>query len=133
MTSTLDRYLESPEFQRLYAEEGFVNEALERVCVWMNEQQVTRAELARRLGTSRSNVTQMLNGRNVSLRTLAAAIHVMGGKPRLEIDALAGGVRHHFEVKATQSSFCAWGGGATYRGMAERGEFRGRDGNLEAA
>lgn len=87
MTTALDQHLEQAEFRRLYAEEGFVNEALERLADWMKDNEVSRAELARRLGTSRANVTQMLGGRNLSLRTLAAAIHVMGGRPRLEIDA----------------------------------------------
>jgi len=85
MTTTVERHLDHPEFARTYAEESFIIDVLERLSEWMERQGVSRAELARRLGTSRANVTQMLAGRNVSARTLAAAVHVLGGIPEFGI------------------------------------------------
>ena len=68
-----------PVKERIFAEESLVVDVMDRLAGWMSDHNITRAELARRLGTSPANVTQMLRGRNVSLRTLAAAVHVMGG------------------------------------------------------
>lgn len=85
MSETVSPLENNPEYERLLAEEGLVLEALEALCAFMEQQGVTRAELARRLGTSRANVTQLLRGRNVTLRTLAAAVHVLGGEARLVI------------------------------------------------
>ena len=68
-----------PVKERIFAEESLVIDVMDRLAGWMSDHNITRAELARRLGTSPANITQMLRGRNVSLRTLAAAVHVMGG------------------------------------------------------
>lgn len=67
------------DFNRIYAEEALVVDVMEEIAGWMEDHQISRAELARRLGTSAANITQMLRGRNVSLRTLASTVHVMGG------------------------------------------------------
>jgi len=85
MKSIIEQRLREPDVARLYAEESLVIDVLEEICAWMDRQNVTRADLARRLKTSRANVTQMLNGRNVSLRTLAAVVHVLGGELRFRI------------------------------------------------
>ena len=59
-------------------------EATESLCRLMQARDVTRAELARRLGISRASVTQMLSGeRNLTLGTLAEAFHVLGRSLRV--------------------------------------------------
>jgi ribosome-binding protein aMBF1 (putative translation factor) len=73
------------DFERIYAEEGLVIEVMEQIAGWMEDHQISRAELARRLGTSPANITQMLRGRNISLRTLASTVHVMGGVMHVSI------------------------------------------------
>jgi plasmid maintenance system antidote protein VapI len=63
---------------------GPIVEFTEDVCVLMEEQGVSRAELARRLGTSRAYITKLLGGNaNFTLETmtkvamaLGAAVHV---------------------------------------------------------
>ncbi|MCK6513769.1 helix-turn-helix domain-containing protein [Myxococcota bacterium] len=77
--------LSESDFERIYAEEGLVVDVMEQIAGWMEDHQISRAELARRLGTSPANITQMLRGRNVSLRTLASTVHVMGGVVNLSI------------------------------------------------
>jgi transcriptional regulator with XRE-family HTH domain len=79
-----------PVKERIFAEESLVVDVMDRLAGWMTDHNITRAELARRLGTSPANVTQMLRGRNVSLRTLAAAVHVMGGAVDFTIQPAAG-------------------------------------------
>lgn len=67
-----------------YWVEGPIVEFTEDVCRLMNEQGVSRAELARRLGTSRAYITKLLGGdANFTLETmtkvamaLGAAVHV---------------------------------------------------------
>ena len=67
-----------------YWVEGPIVEFTEDVCVLMDKQGVSRAELARRLGTSRAYITKLLGGNaNFTLETmtkvamaLGAAVHV---------------------------------------------------------
>ncbi|MCB9745677.1 MAG: helix-turn-helix transcriptional regulator [Alphaproteobacteria bacterium] len=95
MTTALEQHLKDEAFRRVYAEEAFVVDITEAICAWMDQEGVSRAELARRLGTSRSAVTQLLSGRNVSVRKLASIVHALGGEPVFSIarrrDLRAGG------------------------------------------
>lgn len=80
-----ERLMESPEFRKLYAIEGLVTEAGELIARLMEEQKVSRAELARRLGRSRAYVTQMLRGTtNLTLRTLAEVAYALGAEVKLK-------------------------------------------------
>lgn len=85
MSDYISPLLGNPHYERLLAEEGLVFHTLDTLCEFMERQGVTRAELARRLGTSRANITQLLRGRNVTLRTVAAAFHVLGGELELRV------------------------------------------------
>src|SRR5215203_5954047 len=70
----LDRVESSPG----YRHEVAVVEFTEDLCRLMDEQKVTRAELARRMGTSRAYITRLLGGNaNYTLATaLEGALHV---------------------------------------------------------
>jgi len=83
--SIFDILNDTPEHQREYAEEAFVIDCLERLAEWMEQKDVNQSELADRLGISRAAVSKFLNGKNPKLRTLAAAIHVLGGRPELHV------------------------------------------------
>ncbi len=70
---------ESAAAMRALAEERAVLEATEMVCERIEERDISRTDLAARLGISRSEVTQRLSGkRNLSVKTLAAMLHEMG-------------------------------------------------------
>ena len=63
---------QSPEYQRLYRQEGLILDVTEQIWEVMNRQEITRQDLAYRMNCSKSNVTQTLNGsRNMTLRTLS--------------------------------------------------------------
>ena len=80
-----EQLMESPDFRRLYAIEGLVTEAGEFIARLMQEQKVTKAELARRLGKSRAYITQMLTGStNLTVRTLAEVAYALGAEVKLE-------------------------------------------------
>ena len=81
-TTDLDLHLADAAYRKVYAEEALIAETMEQLSGWMADHDITRAELARRMGTSPSNITQMLSGRNVSLRTLASAAFAMGAVVR---------------------------------------------------
>ena len=57
----------------------------------MEEEGVTRAELAERIGTSRSHITQLLSGsRNLTVHTLSDLAFLLGHKIRLDYLPLSG-------------------------------------------
>ncbi|MFP4105100.1 MAG: helix-turn-helix domain-containing protein [Phycisphaerae bacterium] len=82
-----DKYIaRDDEMQRLYEEEGAVMDASLVVTRLMEEQGVSQKELAERLGTSRSSVSQLLNGsRNMTIRTMAKLLYELGH--RLEVNS----------------------------------------------
>jgi antitoxin HicB len=85
--STLDEFL---------AEEGtleaFQAQAIKEVLAWqiqeaMREQNLSRKVLAERMGTSRSQISRLLDPAdgNVTLRTLERAAAIVGRKVRLDL------------------------------------------------
>ena len=59
--------------------EGLLIEATERICELMDKHDISRAELARRLGKSRAYVTRLLNGQpNMTLKTLTQIAVALG-------------------------------------------------------
>jgi len=89
MKSILEAKIKNdPQFAKLFAEEKAVLEATEMICEWMENKKISRAELARRLNTTRANVTQRLNGKNASLRSLAAMAYALGGELHFKISEI---------------------------------------------
>ena len=87
--STLDDFLAEEE---LHAETEAI--AIKRVVAFqlqqrMTEQQLTKAELARRMGTSRSALDRLLDPDNasVTLLTLERAAKALGQRIRIELAA----------------------------------------------
>ncbi len=80
----MDRYLEDPEFAKLMAQGDLIMEVTETLCELLEKEKVSRKELADRLGKSKGFVSQLLNGgRNLTLRTVADILHVLGYKVSL--------------------------------------------------
>jgi transcriptional regulator with XRE-family HTH domain len=80
----LDKYLEDPEFARLMAQGDLIMEVTETLCELLQKEHVSRKELAERLGKTKGFVSQLLNGgRNLTLRTVADILHVLGYKVTL--------------------------------------------------
>lgn len=77
----------------VFAEEALVVDAQVLLHNLMEEKNVSRAELARRMGVSRPRVTQMLSDEctNFTVRLLARAAFALGEK--VELDC------HHFEAQ----------------------------------
>ena len=59
-------------------------EVTETLCELLEKEKISRKELADRLGKSKGFVSQLLNGgRNLTLRTVADILHVLGYKVTL--------------------------------------------------
>ena len=85
----LDKYLEDPEFARLMAQGDLIMEVTETLCELLEKEKISRKELADRLGKSKGFISQLLNGgRNLTLRTVADILHVLGYKVALKPDKL---------------------------------------------
>jgi transcriptional regulator with XRE-family HTH domain len=77
--------MEDPEFRRLLAVEALVAESSEVIARLMAEQNVSKADLARRLNKSRAWVTQLLSGRtNMTVRTLADVMYTLDAEVKLQ-------------------------------------------------
>jgi len=77
----MDQYLEDAEFAKLMAQGDLIMEVTETLCELLEKEKVSRKELAERLGKTKGFVSQLLNGgRNLTLRTVADILHVLGYK-----------------------------------------------------
>lgn len=77
---------ESSENRRLLNQETLIVEISETIWQAMENQQVSKAELAKRLGKSRAYVSQLLDGsRNMTLRTLADIATVLNIKIHIQL------------------------------------------------
>jgi len=73
MSETLiERLTKTAEGMRLYQQERAIQELTDLTCEIMQEQDVSRSELARRLGKTKGYITQLLDGRtNMTVRTIS--------------------------------------------------------------
>jgi transcriptional regulator with XRE-family HTH domain len=77
--------MEDPEFRRLLSVEALVAEASEVIASLMAQQNLSKADLARRLNKSRAWVTQLLSGKaNMTVRTLAEVVYALGAEVKLQ-------------------------------------------------
>jgi transcriptional regulator with XRE-family HTH domain len=64
-------------------QERLILDVTEMICELMNEAGVSKTELAARLGTTKSHVTQLLAGnRNFTIRTLSDVLVALGSRVR---------------------------------------------------
>lgn len=79
MDSYVDKLLKDLDQRRLLAQDRFIVEIVARLCEYMERNNISRAELARKVGKDRSFVSQVLSGeRNFQVRTLADMIYALG-------------------------------------------------------
>lgn len=72
--------------KRAYAREELVYNVTEDILVKLEELDVSKKELARRLGKSRSFVTQILSGaRNMTLGSLSDICFALGVRPQISM------------------------------------------------
>ena len=80
----LDQIAASTERMKEFQRERLATEITELISGIMDDQGVSRAELASRLGKSRAYVTKMLrHGSNLTVHTIADVFAALGRTPRL--------------------------------------------------
>lgn len=85
--SLIERISSSPEEFKLLQQERTILELTELVCAVLEEEGISRAELARRLGKTRGWVTQLLDGEaNMTLRTVSDVFTVLGKQLRVQCE-----------------------------------------------
>lgn len=88
----IERQTKSPEARKRYEEERLIFRTTEALCRAMDEQGLSKADLAEALGTSRAHITQLLSGsRNMTLRTLAGLAFEVGQRAGVELVGLQAG------------------------------------------
>ena len=97
MSQTLTEKLTStPEGMRLFQQERVIMEVTELICALMEEEHVFKADLAKRLNTSKANVTQMLDGRrNMTIRTVSDVLFHLGHVLEISAKNLSDAMTHH--------------------------------------
>jgi len=71
-STTIERFLATPENRRVYEQERLIVDVTELLASAMEAQDLSRAQLAQKLGRSKAFVTQLLRGtQNMTLRTIA--------------------------------------------------------------
>ena len=73
MAETLtEKLTKTKEGMRLYQQERAILDVTEIMCRMMEEQEVSRSQLAQRLGRTKGYITQLLDGRaNMTVRTIS--------------------------------------------------------------
>jgi transcriptional regulator with XRE-family HTH domain len=93
------RFFERAEASPDYWHEIPVVEFTEDLCRLMEEKQVSRAELARRIGTSRAYITKLLGGdANFTLMTMVKLAMALDGAVHVHIADRRADVRWHDEM-----------------------------------
>ncbi|MBX9792529.1 MAG: helix-turn-helix domain-containing protein [Pirellulales bacterium] len=79
MSTLTARLTSTPAGMKLWQQERCIFETTERLCELMELHKVSRSELAKRLGTTKGYVTQLLDGSaNMTLRTLSDVYLALG-------------------------------------------------------
>lgn len=88
MTDFLEHWAtENPENARLVAQELLITEVTEAIWEAMEHTDVTKSELAIRMGATKGYVSQVLKGsRNMTLRTLSDICFALGRKPMFSVE-----------------------------------------------
>lgn len=77
-------FVSSESRNRLLAQERLILEATECIARVMQKENVSKADLADRLGRSKAFVTQLLGGgRNMTMRTFADVMSVLGYRAKI--------------------------------------------------
>jgi transcriptional regulator with XRE-family HTH domain len=82
--SLYDRISSSPERMKNFQRERLEMEITELICQLMEQQGITRADLAKRLGKSRPYITKMLgSGTNLTVKTISDIFFALGRSLRV--------------------------------------------------
>jgi predicted transcriptional regulator len=77
----IEKLMSDHEGRKLYFREDLIFEITESICKVMEEKRITKADLSRLAGVSKSNITQLLSGdHNMRLTTVADLLYALDSK-----------------------------------------------------
>jgi transcriptional regulator with XRE-family HTH domain len=77
----IQELMSDDEGRRLYFREDLIFEMTEAICKVMEEKRISKAELSRLAGVSKSNITQLLSGdQNMRLSTVADLLYALDSR-----------------------------------------------------
>jgi len=77
----IQKLMSDEEGRKLYFREDLIFEITEEICKVMEEKGISKAELSRLAGVSKSNITQLLSGdHNMRLTTVADLLYALDSK-----------------------------------------------------
>lgn len=77
----IEKLMSDDEGRKLYFREDLIFEITEEICKVMEEKGISKAELSRLAGVSKSNITQLLSGdHNMQLTTVADLLYTLDSK-----------------------------------------------------
>jgi len=77
----IEKLMSDDEGRKLYFREDLIFEITEEICKVMEEKGISKAELSRLAGVSKSNITQLLSGdQNMRLSTVADLLFALDSK-----------------------------------------------------
>jgi len=77
----IEKLMSDEEGRKLYFREDLIFETTEAICKVMDEKYISKAELSRLAGVSKSNITQLLSGdQNMRLSTVADLLYALDSK-----------------------------------------------------
>jgi transcriptional regulator with XRE-family HTH domain len=98
-TSLRDRFSSSKRGMLLWHQERSILDITEMVCELMLENDVSRSELARRLGATKGYITQLLDGTtNMTVRTISDVFTALGYEFHPACRKIATGDTGRFQV-----------------------------------
>jgi len=81
----LSKLMKNPEFAKMMAEEIIILEITEKIIELMQKEDITKAELAKRLGESKGFITQLLNGTgNLTIKRIINIFYALGYSFKIE-------------------------------------------------
>ena len=82
-----EKLTKMPDGKKLYRQEQTILEVTELICQLLEEQNVTREELAIRLNKTKEYVTKMLDGRiNLTIRMISDIFFVLNNKVHILLE-----------------------------------------------
>lgn len=99
----IKRQTATTEARRCYEQERLLLWVTDKITEAMENVKVSKADMARELGTSRANITGVLSGgRNMTLRTLADLGFVLGQRIEISLEPLRDGLYTSAPVHAVR-------------------------------
>jgi plasmid maintenance system antidote protein VapI len=107
--SAVEEFVENRDDRNLFLEERAIMRITDLVEEVMEQEHVSRTDLAKRLGTSKGWVTQLLDGENnKTIRTVARVLAELDRQLEFKASSIAIGKSRPFKVKIATVSDAIW-------------------------